>query len=198
MLKLLYCPQKTKQAIFSSLERATDYRPSKRLFFGTVQHCCKKGIVFWDRTLCCPKTNPILFCKSAVLSQKNQKNNLLESWSPRGPRTSKDCLFCFVWDNTALLQNGIGFGAIQHICKKINKNTALSKQPIFLEADIVTAGFIVNSSSLTHGVHKKSRLCFNSTPKPSHAQILRSTASWPEHYLRLDEFRAWRMSNRSL
>ena len=43
-------------------------------------------------TLCCPKKS-IFFCKSAVLSHKNQKNNLFQSRSPRGPRTSKDCFF---------------------------------------------------------------------------------------------------------
>ena len=79
--KVLYCPKKTKKnQSFQVLgpRRATKMEKIGFFgFFGTVQHFCKKRLVFLGqystfarkltKTLYCPKkTN--LFCKSAVLS----------------------------------------------------------------------------------------------------------------------------------
>ena len=72
----------------------------------------KKDWFFWDSTVflliflqkCCtvPK-NPIFFCKSAVLSQKNQKNQSFPVLLPcEVPGPEKIGFLGFFWDSTAL------------------------------------------------------------------------------------------------
>ena len=49
--EVLYCPKKPKKTIFSSLQKATDYRPSTRLvFLEQYSTFAKKDWFFWDST----------------------------------------------------------------------------------------------------------------------------------------------------
>ena len=58
---------------------------------------------FLAKVLYCPKKKPIFFCKSAVLSQKNQKkHNLFQSCCPARSQDLKRLVFWFFWDSTAL------------------------------------------------------------------------------------------------
>ena len=113
--KVLYCPKKTKKTLLSSLQRATDYRPSTRLvFFGTVQHFCKKRLVFLGQySTFARKLTKTLYCP-----KKTKKTNLFRSWDLAGQQDWKRLFFLvflgqystfakkdwFFWDSTALLQ----------------------------------------------------------------------------------------------
>ena len=131
LTKTLYCPKKTnpflqkcctvpkkpKKTILSSLQRATDYRPSTRfVFFGTVQHFCKKRLVFFGTVQhFCKKIN-----KNTVLSQKNQSFFAKVLYCPK--KTKKNQSFQVLGPRRATKMEKIGFfgffGTVQHFCKK--------------------------------------------------------------------------------
>ena len=113
--KVLYCPKKPKKPIFPVLLPCEVPGPEKVVFlvFGTVQHFSKKRLVPLDSTAslliflqkCCTvqKSQSSFFCKSAVLSQKNQSFGRPVVGSSL--TTGKNCFFGF-------------FGTVQHFCKK--------------------------------------------------------------------------------
>ena len=128
LAKVLYCPKKTnlflqkcctvnqknqKNQFFQVLGPRSAICLSIRLvFLRQYSTFTKKDWFFWDSTVflliflqkCCtvPK-NPIFFCKSAVLSQKNQKNQSFPVLLPcEVPGPEKIGFLGFFWDSTAL------------------------------------------------------------------------------------------------
>ena len=123
---ILFC----KSAVLSQKNKKNNFFQSSKSyrlqafhkigFFGTVQHFCKKRLVFLGQySTFARKLTKTLYCpKKTILSQKNQKNQSFQVLGPRrATRLEKIVFFgffgtvqhfckkdCFFWDSTALLQ----------------------------------------------------------------------------------------------